>query len=68
MLDAGLIRYAHAPRMEVFEALLNRAELKGRLGMDAAPDLADAGAPGPPSTNSAQRQIEHGPSWLGRRA
>ncbi|QCB92620.1 hypothetical protein [Cellulomonas shaoxiangyii] len=44
VLDAGLIRFADAPPIEVFEALLYRAELKVRTGADAAPDLAAASA------------------------
>lgn len=44
VLDAGLIRYPGAQAMEVFEALLYRAELRVRTGADAAPDLAAASA------------------------
>ncbi|TFC54578.1 MULTISPECIES: hypothetical protein [unclassified Cryobacterium] len=40
VLDAGVARYPDAPPIEVFEALLYRAELRGRTGADAAPDLA----------------------------
>ncbi|TFC06886.1 hypothetical protein E3O42_00380 [Cryobacterium adonitolivorans] len=42
VLDAGLARYSDAPPIEVFEALLYRAELRARMGADAAPDLAAA--------------------------
>ncbi|HEY8590767.1 MAG TPA: hypothetical protein VIL55_14570 [Naasia sp.] len=42
VLDAGLIRYADAPPIEVFEALLYRAELKGRIGAETEPDFAAA--------------------------
>ncbi|POH64411.1 hypothetical protein C3B61_13275 [Cryobacterium zongtaii] len=44
VLDAGLARYPDAPPIEVFEALLYRAELRGRTGADPAPDLAIASA------------------------
>jgi catechol 2,3-dioxygenase-like lactoylglutathione lyase family enzyme len=44
VLDAGLARYPDAPPVEVFEALLYRAELMARTGADAAPDLAAAKA------------------------
>jgi catechol 2,3-dioxygenase-like lactoylglutathione lyase family enzyme len=44
VLDAGLVRHADAPPIEVFEALLYRAELKLRTGADATPDLAAASA------------------------
>ncbi len=44
VLDAGMIRFPDAPPIEVFEALLYRAELKARIGADTAPDLAAAGA------------------------
>lgn len=43
VLDAGLIRYPDAPPLEVFEALLYRAELLVRTGADPAPDLSAAG-------------------------
>lgn len=43
-LDAGLARYPDAPPIEVFEALLDRAELRARTGADAAPDLVTASA------------------------
>lgn len=44
VLDAGLIRHPEAPPIELFEALLYRAELCSRIGRDAAPDLAAASA------------------------
>lgn len=44
VLDAGLVRHPDAPPIEVFEALLYRAELMARTGADAAPDLAAASA------------------------
>lgn len=44
VLDAGLVRYPDAPPIEVFEAVLYRAELRARTGADAAPDLAAASA------------------------
>ncbi|TFC49068.1 hypothetical protein E3O47_12450 [Cryobacterium sp. TMT2-17-1] len=44
VLDAGLARHPDAPPIEVFEALLYRAELRARTGADAAPDLAAARA------------------------
>lgn len=44
VLNAGLARYPDAPPIEVFEALLYRAELRARTGADAAPDLAAANA------------------------
>jgi catechol 2,3-dioxygenase-like lactoylglutathione lyase family enzyme len=44
VLDAGLARHPDAPPIEVFEALLYRAELTARTGADAAPDLATASA------------------------
>jgi catechol 2,3-dioxygenase-like lactoylglutathione lyase family enzyme len=44
VLNAGLARYPDAPPIEVFEALLYRAELRARTGADAAPDLAAAKA------------------------
>jgi len=44
VLDAGLVRYPDAPPIEMFEALLYRAELKARTGADAAPDLVTASA------------------------
>ncbi|SDD67918.1 VOC family protein [Auraticoccus monumenti] len=44
VLDAGLLRHPDAPRIEVFEALLYRADLRVRTGVDAAPDLAAASA------------------------
>jgi catechol 2,3-dioxygenase-like lactoylglutathione lyase family enzyme len=44
VLDAGLGRHPDAPPIEVFEALLYRAELQARTGADAAPDLAAARA------------------------
>jgi catechol 2,3-dioxygenase-like lactoylglutathione lyase family enzyme len=44
VLDAGLARYPDAPPIEVFEALLYRAELLARTGADAAPDLTAARA------------------------
>ncbi|WP_090711874.1 hypothetical protein [Mycetocola miduiensis] len=44
VLDAGLIRYPDAPPIDVFEALLYRAELKVRTGADPASDLAAAKA------------------------
>jgi catechol 2,3-dioxygenase-like lactoylglutathione lyase family enzyme len=44
VLDAGLARHPDAPPVEVFEALLYRAELRTRTGGDAAPDLATARA------------------------
>jgi catechol 2,3-dioxygenase-like lactoylglutathione lyase family enzyme len=44
VLDAGLARHPDAPPIEVFEALLYRAELMARTGADAASDLAAARA------------------------
>ncbi|UZN03323.1 hypothetical protein [Cellulomonas sp. S1-8] len=44
VLDAGLIRFADAPPVEVFEARLYRAELSVRSGADATPDLDAARA------------------------
>ncbi|MGY4856320.1 hypothetical protein [Cryobacterium sp. AP23] len=44
VLNAGLSRYPDAPPIEMFEALLYRAELMARTGADAAPDLAAARA------------------------
>jgi catechol 2,3-dioxygenase-like lactoylglutathione lyase family enzyme len=44
VLDAGFIRHPDAPPIELFEALLYRAELMARMGADAAPDLAAASA------------------------
>lgn len=43
VLDAGLIRHTEAPPQDVLEALLYRAELKGRLGLDVEEDLTAAG-------------------------
>ena len=42
VLDAGLVRHPYAPPIELFEALLYRAELQARMGADAAADLAAA--------------------------
>ena len=42
VLDAALIRYPDAPAIEMFEALLYRAELKARIGENADDDLAAA--------------------------
>ena len=44
VLDAGLGRHPEAPPIEVFEALLYRAEPMARTGADSAPDLAAARA------------------------
>jgi catechol 2,3-dioxygenase-like lactoylglutathione lyase family enzyme len=44
VLDAGLARHPDAPPIEVFEALLYRAELQARTGANATPDLAAARA------------------------
>lgn len=44
VLDAGLVRFPDAPPVEVFEALLYRAELKARTGADPTSDLDAAGA------------------------
>jgi len=44
VLDAGISRYPDAPPIELFEALLYRAELKARVGADTAPDLEAATA------------------------
>ncbi|POH67778.1 MULTISPECIES: hypothetical protein [Cryobacterium] len=44
VLDAGLGRHPDAPPIEVFEALLYRAELQSRIGANAAPDLSAARA------------------------
>jgi catechol 2,3-dioxygenase-like lactoylglutathione lyase family enzyme len=44
VLDAGLARHPDAPPIEVFEALLYRAELAARTGADPGPDLAAASA------------------------
>ena len=44
VLDAGLARHPDAFPIEVFEALLYRAELRARTGADAVPDLAAARA------------------------
>ena len=42
VLDAGMLRYPDAPPAERFEALLYRAELKARVGVDASDDFAAA--------------------------
>ncbi|TAK70716.1 MAG: hypothetical protein EPO13_02300 [Actinomycetota bacterium] len=44
VLDAGFLRHPDAPPADRFEALLYRAELKARLDLDAASDLAAATA------------------------
>ena len=42
ILDAGLLRHPDAPPAEIFEALLYRAELKGRVGQNPEADLTAA--------------------------
>ncbi len=42
VLDAGLLRHKDAPAVELFEALLYRAELRRRIGQDPEADLAAA--------------------------
>ena len=42
VLDAGLLRHPDAPPAEIFEALLYRAELKGRIGKNPEGDLTEA--------------------------
>ncbi|PJJ62307.1 VOC family protein [Compostimonas suwonensis] len=42
VLDAGILRHPDAPVAELVEALLYRAELKARLGLDASDDLDSA--------------------------
>jgi catechol 2,3-dioxygenase-like lactoylglutathione lyase family enzyme len=42
VIDSGLVRHPDAPPLEIFEALLYRAELKGRLGQDPEVDLTAA--------------------------
>jgi catechol 2,3-dioxygenase-like lactoylglutathione lyase family enzyme len=42
ILDAGLLRHPDAPPAETFEALLCRAELKGRIGQNPEGDLTAA--------------------------
>jgi hypothetical protein len=42
ILDAGLLRHPDAPPAETFEALLCRAELKGRIGQNPEGDLTEA--------------------------
>ena len=42
ILDAGLLRHPDAPPAEIFEALLYRAELKGRIGQNPEGDLTAA--------------------------
>jgi hypothetical protein len=42
VLDAGLLRHAEAPASERFEAVLYRAELKARTGLDATDDIEAA--------------------------
>lgn len=42
VLDNGLIRHPDAPPLEVFEALLYRAELKARIGRNPEDDLTAA--------------------------
>jgi catechol 2,3-dioxygenase-like lactoylglutathione lyase family enzyme len=42
VLDAGLIRHPDAPALELFEALLYRAELRGRIGQNPEADLTAA--------------------------
>ena len=44
VLDAGLLRHPDAPAAEIFEAVLYRAELKIRIGVDGTGDLATATA------------------------
>jgi catechol 2,3-dioxygenase-like lactoylglutathione lyase family enzyme len=42
VLDAGLVRHPDAPPLELFEALLYRAELRARIGQDPEADLTTA--------------------------
>ena len=42
VLETGLLRHPDAPPAEIFEALLYRAELKGRIGQNPEVDLTAA--------------------------
>ena len=53
VLDAGLLRYPDAPPEERFDAVLYRAELKGRIGADWREDLATATSLAEQSSNPA---------------